>query len=42
MGEWDNWGMDIKAGTCKELSIIYATEESLNSTPETNNTLCVN
>ena len=34
--------MRIKEGTCDEHWVLYITDESLNSTPETNNTLYVN
>ena len=34
--------MGIKEGTCDEYWVLYVSDESLNSTPETNITLCVN
>jgi len=33
--------MGIKEGTCDEHPVLYASDESLNSTPETNFTLYV-
>ena len=43
LGEWGNWVMDIKKSTqCSEHWVLYATDESLTSTSETNNTLYVN
>jgi len=43
VGGWGNWVMGIKEGTwCDEHWVLYATDESLNSTPETNKTLYVN
>ena len=42
MGRWGNWGMGIKEGTwCNEHWVLYATDESLNSTSETNKVLYV-
>ena len=39
MGGLGNWVTGIKEGTwCDEHWVFYATEESLNSTSETNNT----
>ena len=41
-GGWGNWVMGIKESAwCNEHWVLYATDESLNSTCETNNTLCV-
>ena len=38
-----NWAMGIEEGTwCNEHWVLYATDESLNSTHEANNTLYVN
>ena len=35
MAGWDNWVMDIKEGTwSNENWVLYATDESLNSTPK--------
>lgn len=34
--------MGIKKGTCDEQQVLYGSGESLNCTPETNNTLYVN
>jgi len=36
------WVMDIKEGTCDEHGVLYISDESLNSTPETNIMLYVN
>ena len=36
------WVMGIKEGTCDEHWVLYATDESLNSSPEPNGTLYVN
>ena len=42
-GGWAKWVMGIKEGTClDEHWVLYARDESLNSTPETNTTLYVN
>ena len=41
-GGWAKWVMGIKEGTCDEHWVLYTTDKSLNSTPETNNTLYVN
>ena len=39
----DFWMILFKVGTwCNEHSILYATDETLDSTPETNNTVYVN
>ena len=40
-GEWAKWVMSIKKGTCDERWVLYVSDESLNSTPETNITLYV-
>ena len=43
VGVWGSWVMGIKEGTWwNEHWVSYATDESLNSTSETNNTLYVN
>ena len=34
-------GIGIKEGTCDEHCVLYGSDESLNSTPETNNALYV-
>ena len=40
---WDNWVMGIKEGIWYNKHIVlYATDESFNSTPEMNNMLYVN
>ena len=37
------WGMGIKGGPCRaEHWVLHVSDESLNSTPETNFTICVN
>ena len=42
-GGWARWGMGIKEGTCcDEHWVLYVSDESLNSTPETNIVLNVN
>jgi len=46
-GRWrggcTRWVMDIKGGTCcDEHWVLYVSDESLNSTPETDMTLYVN
>ena len=42
-GGWGNWVMGIKEGTgWNEHRVLYATDESLNYTPETNNTVYAN
>ena len=42
MGEWVEWMMDIKEGTCcDEHWVLYVSDEFLNSTSETNITLHV-
>ena len=42
-GGWGNWVMGIKEGLwCDEHWVSHATDESLNSTPETSNTVDVN
>lgn len=39
---WGKWGMGFKKGTwCDEHWVLYATNELLNSTPETNDVLYV-
>ena len=41
-GGWGNQAMGIKEGTpWYEYCMLCATDESLNSTSETNNTMCV-
>ena len=41
-GEWGNWEMGSKEGTCcDERWALYATNESLNTTSKTNNVLYV-
>ena len=43
MGRWGNWVMGIKEGTCSnEQWLLYVTDELLNSTSETSNTVYVN
>ena len=40
-GAWGNRMMGMKEGTgWNEHWVLYATDESLNSTPETNTTIC--
>ena len=40
---WAKWVMDIKEGTCwDEHWVLYVSDKSLNSTPETITTLYVN
>ena len=34
---WAKWVMGIKEGTCDEHWVLYVSDESLNSIPETNN-----
>ena len=41
VGRKGNWVMGIKEGTRDECWVLYATDESLNSTSETNNTVYV-
>ena len=41
-GGWATWVMGTKEGTCDEHWVLYISNESLNSSPEANNTLCVN
>ena len=42
-GGWTQWVMGSKWGICyEEHWVLYAPDESLNSSPETNNTLYVN
>ena len=41
-GEWVRWVMSIKEGTCDEHWVLYVSDESLSSTPETNFIICVN
>ena len=40
-GRQARWMMDIKEGTCDEHWVLYVSDESLNSPPETNITLYV-
>ena len=41
-GEWVKWMMGIKEGTCwDEPCVLYASDESLGSTPEAETTLYV-
>ena len=43
MGGWAEWVMHIKDDTClDEHWVLYVSDESLGSTPETNTTLHVN
>ena len=43
VGRWARWMMGIKEGTCyDEHWVLYVSDESLNSTPETNIVLYVN
>ena len=39
---WVKWGMGIKEGTCDEHWVLYMSDESLASTPQTNLALYVN
>ena len=41
-GVWTKWMMGIKEGTCDEHWVLYVSDESLNSTPETKIILGVN
>ena len=42
-GGWARWVMGTKEGTCQdEHWVLYVSDESLGSTPETNTTLYVN
>ena len=41
-GRWVRWVMGTKEGTCDEHWVLYVSDESLNSTPETNIALYVN
>ena len=41
-GGWANWVMGSKEGICEEHWVLYASDESLNSTSKTNITLFVN
>ena len=42
-GGWARWVMGTKEDTCcHEDRVLYVSDESLNSTPETNIALCVN
>jgi len=41
-GGWARWVMGIKEGTCDEHLVLYVSDESLHSTPETNFTTDVN
>ena len=36
VGGWAKWVIGIKEGTCDEHWVLYVSDESLNSTPETN------
>ena len=38
-GRWVKQVIDIKDGTCDERWVLYISDESLNSTPETNITV---
>ena len=43
MGEWGNWAMGTKEGMwCDEHWVLYATDDLLDCTSETNDTLYVN
>lgn len=42
MGEWGKYVIGIKEGTCDEPWVLYASDESLISTPETKNILHIN
>ena len=42
MGEWARWVMGIKEGTWNEHWVLYVSDESLNSTPETDIALYAN
>ena len=40
---WARWVMDMKEGTCYgDHWVLYVSDESVNSIPETSITLCVN
>ena len=41
-GRMDKWVVGVKEGTCDVYWVLYATDESLNSAPETNTTPYVN
>ena len=41
-GRWAIWVMSTKGGTCDEHWVLYASAESLTSTPEINTALYVN
>ena len=41
-GKWAKWVTGMKEGTCVGNLVSHASDESLNSTPETNITLYVN
>ena len=41
VGGWAKWVMGIKEGTCVEHWVLYGSDESLNSTPETSITVYV-
>ena len=41
-GRWARWVMGTKEGICDEHCVLYVSDESLNSTPETNIALYVN
>ena len=41
-GRWARWMMGIKEGSYDEYWVLYVSEQSLNSTPETNTALYVN
>ena len=41
VGGWAKWMMGTKEGTCDERRVLYVSDESLNSTPETSIALYV-
>ena len=41
-GGWTRWVMATDEGTCDKHWVLYGSDESLNSTPETNIVLHVN
>ena len=41
-GEWARYVMGIQEGTCDKHWVLYVNGESLDSTPETNISLCIN
>ena len=41
-GGWAKWVMGIKKGTYDEHWVLYGSDQSLGSTPETSTTLYVN